>query len=354
MKKALKRAGGTPKQAKGSKVEPLRLDDEWRRWIAENLLLGAPETTLREALQSGGCPPDLAQAEVARALASPYLRGGALLTARLAKRDWLLQSYGRLAAIDDGIAAVPRRRGIAPDDFFRDFYATHRPVLLEGMIDSWPAMERWSLDHFEALLGDPLVQVQTRRESSPDYEVRSNQHREMLRFGEFVRRLRTTAPTNDFYLTANNNDENRATFAPLWEEVGEIPGILTDAARTGGFFWMGPQGTVTPFHHDLTNNLLIQIRGRKRVWLVPSWDTPRMANHLHCFSRHAGPAAIAALPAEMRPTMIECVIEPGEALFIPVGWWHHIEGLDLTIGLSFTQFARENDFYTSYHTYDAV
>lgn len=352
MAKAHRRVGGggTPKLAK-TRVQTAPLDDEWRRWVAENLLLGAPEDAVRSVLIARGCSADMAASEVAQALASPYLRGAALLQSRLAKRDWLLATYGRLAAIDGGLAVVPHQRGIDPAEFFRLYYAHHRPLLMEGAIDHWPAMARWSLAHFEAVLGDPVIQVQTKRDSSPDYESRSDLHRERIRFAEFAGRLRHTHPTNDFYLTANNNDENRAVFGPLWGDIGELPGILADDARDGGFLWIGPQGTITPFHHDLTNNLLIQVSGRKKVWLVPSWETPRMRNHLHCFSLHAGPSAIAALPPAERPAMMECIISPGDALFIPVGWWHHVEGLDMTIGLSFTQFARDNDYYSDYRNY---
>ena len=353
MRKAHKRMGGTPKATK-ARVQPLQLDAEWQRWIAENLLLGADVNAVLAALTERGCPADMAEAEVSAAVASPYLRGAAILQSRLQKRDWLLESYGRLAAIDGALPPVASRRAIQADDFFRDFYAMHRPVLLHGMIDHWPAMKLWSVEHVETLLGNPLVQVQTRRDADPDYETRSDQHRELVRLKAFTERLRSPDATNDVYLTANNNDQNRAIFAPLWAEVGRIDGILREDANEGGFLWMGPKGTVTPFHHDLTNNLLIQVRGRKKVWLVPSWETPRMRNHKHCYSLHAGPAAIEALPPPQRPAMIECLIEPGDALFIPVGWWHHVEGLDATIGLSFTQFERDNDFYTRYSSYGAL
>lgn len=47
---------------------------------------------------------------------------------------------------------------------------------------------------------------------------------------------------------------------------------------------MGPRGTITPFHHDLTNNFMAQVIGRKRIKLASSWDIPLMRNYLHCFS----------------------------------------------------------------------
>jgi ribosomal protein L16 Arg81 hydroxylase len=42
--------------------------------------------------------------------------------------------------------------------------------------------------------------------------------------------------------------------------------------------------------------------------------------------------------------VIDVVVEPGEALFIPVGWWHHVRSLDVSISLSLTNFRYPNDF----------
>jgi hypothetical protein len=332
----------------------VRLGDDWRRWIAETLLAGHAPDELLAALSGMGCPPLLAKAEIEAAIKSPYLHGSAVLQRRIGKLEWLLGSYGKLAAIEPAAREIPRKAGLPADAFFRDHYARHRPVILTGLIDHWPAMARWSVAYFETKAGAAEIEAQTGRESDPAYEIEFERHKTRVPFRTLLARLRDDRATNDFYITANNTDANRTALAWLWDDIGDLPGYLTPGGAGNGFFWMGPRGTVTPFHHDLTNNLLIQIRGTKRITLVPSWATPRMANFRHCYSAYSGPEAFAALPVEQRPETSACTLGPGEALFIPVGWWHHVIGLETTIGLSFTNFARNNDFHSDYQSFGTM
>ena len=296
----------------------------------------------------------MARAEIAAAEASPYFRAAGTLRQRLAKRDWHLS----LAARHEGMDApytLPRVAPMPPDRFFADHYAAQRPALIGGMIDHWPAMRRWSLDHIAAALSDdPEIEVQRGRDKDADYEINATRHRQRMRLSEVLAVLRADTATNDLYVTAGNGAHNRDAMAPLWGEISDVPGILVAEAGRDGFFWMGPRGTVTPWHHDLTNNLLVQICGRKRVTLVSSSQTPLMRNHHHCYSRFGGDAAFAGVREAERPRAISCVLEPGDALFIPVGWWHHVVGLETTIGLSFTNFAWPNDCYAGYATYGPV
>lgn len=336
------------------RTAPLELDDEWRRWIAENLLLGSAPPAIIGRLVERGCPIALARQEIARAEASPYLRGAAVLRQRLAKRDWLLACRSRLEALAEDCAELPRHHGLPAERFFREHYLAHRPAIVSGLIEHWPARQSWSLDYFEALPGNPVLEVQSGRETDPAYEQRSTDHKKRLPLAELLSLLREDRTTNDFYVTANNNAHNRAALAPLWNDIGPIPGYLDAESDRDGFFWMGPKGTVTPWHHDLTNNLLVQICGRKRVTLVSSSQTPLMRNHLHCYSTLPEPSALGSLPEAERPRALTCVLAPGDAIFIPVGWWHYIEGLDVTVSLSFTNFARDNDFSSFYTTYGQV
>jgi ribosomal protein L16 Arg81 hydroxylase len=36
--------------------------------------------------------------------------------------------------------------------------------------------------------------------------------------------------------------------------------------------------------------------------------------------------------------ILDTVLEPGEFIFIPIGWWHWVKSLDVSISLSFKNF----------------
>ena len=329
-------------------------DDEWRRWIAENLLVGATPESLLAVLESSGFSPHDSLREVQLAQQSPYLRGAELLRNRLRKRDWILSIYRKVQRLHPETGAVERRDKLPREEFLREYYSTNRPVIITGMMEDWPALRKWSLDYFAEHLGDREVEVQMNRNSSPDYEIQSTQHLGRIRFGDFIARVRHAGATNDFYLTANNDSHNRNALRELWDDIVQIPEYLRSDAP-GGFFWMGPAGTITPFHHDLTNNFMAQVMGRKLVKIAPSWDIPLMRNHFHCFSQVDGQVTPPAPhPAFEQPQVLECVLHPGEVLFLPIGCLHYVQGLDITVTVSFTNFVFDNDFSSYYSCYCAV
>jgi hypothetical protein len=100
---------------------------------------------------------------------------------------------------------------------------------------------------------------------------------------------------------------------------------------------------------------MAQVYGRKLVKLIPSYDLPYMFNELHCFSP-IDPEAVdyGRFPQFRNVRMIECEIGPGDLLFLPVGWWHHVKGVAISIAVTFTNFVFPNDFTSSYTTFQDV
>jgi hypothetical protein len=327
------------------------VDDEWRRWIAENLMIGQGPASILEAMKSSGFAAEDSAREIDLAMESPYLKGSRLLLDRLKKRDWQLAVYRKCNRLHPASAEIEHRHRPTRDEFLREYYSTNRPVVITGMMENWPAMRKWSLDFFAEKFGDRLVEVQTGRTAGANYETEQEKYVSKIRFGDFVEKVRCAGATNDFYLTAKNNSSNRKVLPELWNDIVQVPEYLaTD--NPGGFFWMGPRGTITPFHHDLTNNFMAQVIGRKRIKIAPSWDLPLMRNYLHCFSGIDGRTAPPApRPQLEEPQILEFILNPGEILFLPIGCLHYVEGVDISVTVSFTNFVYDNDFSSFYTTF---
>ncbi|WP_229518540.1 cupin-like domain-containing protein [Massilia sp. PAMC28688] len=326
------------------------VNDNWRSWIAENLLLGVHPDAIAGVLAQNGVPPLAARGEVEAALRSPYLRGVTRLANRVAKRDWVLGIQATLDRMGGSATPeVPRKDKLSGEDFFRQHYLTNRPVIITGMLDHFPALSKWNLDYFGERFGERMVEVQFGRDADPQYELNSIAHKRQIAFGEYVEMIRTSGSSNDFYMTANNDNQNRESLKELWEDVGTLPAYLADDPERRGFFWFGPAGTITPLHHDLTNNFMAQIVGRKRVRLIAPSELASVYNHRHCFTEvDARAPDLQRFPAMAGVPIHDCVLEPGEILFLPVGWWHHVEALDVSVTLAYTNFRWPNDFFSNY------
>jgi hypothetical protein len=100
--------------------------------------------------------------------------------------------------------------------------------------------------------------------------------------------------------------------------------------------WLGPAGTVTPLHCDYDDNLFAQIWGQKRFLLYPPHHAEslylREANRV-LFGSPFDPEApdYDAFPLARQARQIECVVQPGEMLFLPAGWFHHVRAVALSL-----------------------
>ena len=108
--------------------------------------------------------------------------------------------------------------------------------------------------------------------------------------------------------------------------------------------WVSHRGVFTQSHFDELENFNIALAGRKRFVLSPPgfWEYyPRSlvrglgdksrAVDFDDVSRERFPRLVAKL-AQRR----ELILEPGQLLYLPLGWWHQVESLDeLNINLNF-------------------
>jgi hypothetical protein len=62
--------------------------------------------------------------------------------------------------------------------------------------------------------------------------------------------------------------------------------------------------------------------------------------------RPACPALGASLG---QPQIVECYLEPGEILFLPIGCLHFVQALEISVTMSFTNFHFDDNDFTSFY-----
>ena len=101
-------------------------------------------------------------------------------------------------------------------------------------------------------------------------------------------------------------------------------------------FWIGPERTMTPLHCDYDDNIFAQIWGSKRIFLAPphhdAFLYPSEANAI-LFGSPVDPEApdYERFPLARQAALVDCVVSPGEMLYVPAGWYHQVRALSFSL-----------------------
>jgi hypothetical protein len=281
--------------------------------------------------------PDLGQAAPAR---------GENLDVRLRRGEWIQDVMEEQRALSALTGSVPRVRGLSSQDFLDFHYAPGRPVVMVGELAGWPALNLWTPAYLRKTVGDAPVEYQAGRDANSDFELDKDRHRKTLPFGEYLDLIERD-PGNDS-ITAYNSAGNRAALAPLERDLRYLDKYLTGAH---GMMWIGPAGTFTPLHFDLTNNLIAQIVGRKSVILLPPSEGPKLHHNRHVFSDvHdiEDEERLARYPSARDARRFDIDLGPGDLLYVPIGWWHQVRSRDFSVTLTYTNFRWPNEGHADY------
>ncbi|XP_056359369.1 bifunctional peptidase and arginyl-hydroxylase JMJD5 [Oenanthe melanoleuca] len=218
---------------------------------------------------------------------------------------------------------------------FRDNYLIpQRPVVLEGVMDHWPCMKKWSVDYFCEVAGCRTVPVELGARYTDE---------------EWSQQLMTVSDFISQYIMAENNvgylaqhqlfdqipelkeDINIPDYCCLGE--GEEDDITINA-------WFGPGGTISPLHQDPQQNFLAQVFGRKYIRLYSPQDSENLYPHesqiLHNTSQvDVEDPDLVKFPNFTKAAFQSCILMPGQILFIPVKYWHYVRSLELSFSVSF-------------------
>lgn len=322
------------------------LSADWQRWVARDLLRGVDPRALVATLVRRDVPLALADRTVAAIAASPIFDVARAERARASRLELVERLRATLDVPFDGSPTVARRSGLSAAVFFEHHYRRNVPVVLPDIVPRWPALARWTPGSLRDRFASVEVSVMMDRDRDPLCDRNIDAHAQRTTFGAFAEQVMSAGETNDVYLVANNHALEAPALAALLDDIAPLPDILASPIMPGtACLWFGPKGTLTPLHHDANNILFCQIHGKKRVRMLPPHEAWLLADLEGFYS----PVDLDApdldkYPALRDAAILDVTLHPGEALFLPVGWYHHVRALDPSISISFTGFSRPNHF----------
>lgn len=221
------------------------------------------------------------------------------------------------------LISTPKGKGLTAEEFLQKHMKTRTPVILEDFVDSdSPALHKWNYDYFKKIAGDTKVHVYGGEIESLD-RVASKPIGEST-FAEYLDLISNKPTDHRLFLfnLLNIKPELRKDIHYRNVTKGKVLEWLP-------FMFFGGEGSITRNHVDIdmSHVFITQFQGVKRIWLFP-WEQNELLYKLP-YNFHSI-ANVKDVDYEKYPALkyvigYEAVIQPGETLYIPSGWWHYIQ-----------------------------
>ena len=239
---------------------------------------------------------------------------------------------------------VTVRYGISKANF-EEVQKLRKPCVLKG-INIGVCAEKWTVEYLSKHAASKLATVHVSEMSRMNFVTKNYVYRK-LPFDTLIKRASEVthsefflSPKEFYYFRSLGEDVRRepSDIAKQWPEIyGDInlPFFFPEEQFFSSVFRIASAGMQLWTHYDVMDNLLIQINGRKKVMLFPPSD----ATNLYL----QGDKSIVVdventdlnrFPNFSNVTKYECILEPGDVLFIPALWFHNVTALEFGIAVN--------------------
>lgn len=249
--------------------------------------------------------------------------------------------------------------------FLQQYLWPRKPVILSGATKEWPALASWTPEFFHAQYGSKTIVVRHRNKR---YQTKLSEFIHYTRrCGELHHDGSDLEPLYLRNITVANvfpellpDFSVPECFLPNWLERWPLRSVFPVAPQSSAELFIGSPGARGPtIHRDryMTHSWLAQIYGRKRFWMV----SPQQEELIYQSECDADVSRVNSIktpdltkfPRFAMATVLTGVLQPGEIIFIPAGWWHTAECLTVGISLSgnfvnasnFQDFCRQLDTF---------
>jgi hypothetical protein len=224
---------------------------------------------------------------------------------------------------------------------FRERHLNSRiPVVVRDMAKEWPAYARWNWNYFKSILGHLYVGIY---DNKKDDSVYTSNHTpdEFTTIGRYIDMIRSAPVGWRIFLFNINQHAPKLLKDFTWPEH-----LMEGFKKDTPLLFAGGQGSITHMHFDMDFRHILhtQFLGKKRILLFPyeeqfklyrkPFEASSLVNFSNYYDVDNSKINWDKFPALKYAKGYEVILEHGDTLYIPAGYWHHVEYIENGIGLS--------------------
>jgi hypothetical protein len=212
---------------------------------------------------------------------------------------------------------------ISREDFQKYYMIPQRPVIIKHLYGKNAKVYDWTFDYFSKELGHIDVGVFDDESEKKKDDRSYKKAPKTMKFGDYLELIQEKPTTKRLFLF------NVFKHKKELHEHFKFPNIADKVLTFLPLAFFGGQGAITRIHRDMDNScvFLTELAGYKRVVLFDPKYSQKL--YQYPFSTHTSidvnQPDFVKYPALQDIKGIDCTIGPGDTIFMPAGWWHHIE-----------------------------
>ena len=228
---------------------------------------------------------------------------------------------------------------ISPEEFKTKYFQPQVPVVIRNLAKKWDAYQKWNWDYFKALVGNEKVGIYNNVKS--DAYTPINKADDYTTFGEYIDMIRKGPAAWRIFLF------NIFSHAPeLVKDFTYPEELMTGFVKRVPMLFTGGQGSITHMHFDIDLSHIVhtQFMGSKRVLLFPykeqyklyrkPFEVLSLADFTNYYDPTKSKLDTRQFPAVQFARGLDVTLEHGDTLFMPGGYWHHMEYLESGFAMS--------------------
>ena len=218
---------------------------------------------------------------------------------------------------------VKRVKEISKSDFLNNFVKPQVPVVIEHLVDEWPAVKKWDFDYFKERVGDKTVPLYDDR--PVDYKDGFNEPHARMKMSEYIDLLQKEPTKYRIFLY------NILKEAPELQKDFDFPQVGLRLLKSLPMLFFGGEDSYTFMHYDidLANILHFHFQGKKECILFPNEEKRHLYKVPYSLITHESidfsNPDFDQWPALRHAKGFRAELEHGNVLYMPEGYWHYMK-----------------------------